>query len=435
MLEKLKTNVNLIKRKNKESNQEPKKEFLNENDIYIDKEDDLTVLTNEIEETKEKPKQKVNLNMDIKDVLKSLTARKKKTVTKVVKKNRVSIDIGSSSIKIVEGMYDGKFVNIKNIVIIPTPDNSYQDGNFTDFASLNNAINNALVDNNIDTKDIIYTIESQSIITREVKLPSVTEKDIKQMMQFQVEEYFPVNLEEYIMQSKIVDETNTNEKKESTLSVSIVPKIMCEEYLKLTRSLMLKPIALDMNDNSIYKLLSESMKLGEEIEDLYNKTIAILDIGYDHKNIVIMEKGIFKLRRLVEGGGGVIDQRIADALDITEAEAEKMKLEMWSVLSENDTEPEFEEMKQIIQTSLSELSGEIERIFRYNTGRTAGHQIQQIYIYGGTSNMIDIDKYIETTFNIPTLKLNQLNNIKLNTKLEDANIMECANAIGAIIRM
>lgn len=424
MLEKLK---NLQKDKTSKQDQ-----FNGQSDTISDKYSELSIT--------EKPKKKLNLdlNMDIKDVVKLVSERTRKTKsrpTKTIKKNRVSIDIGSKSIKIVEGMYDGKFVNIKNIVIIPTPEKSYQDGNFTDFASLNNAINDALVDNNIDTKDIIYTIESQSIITREVKLPSVNEKDIKQMMEFQVEEYFPVNLEEYIMQSKVVDEVDTDTKKESTLSVSIVPKIMCEEYLKLTRSLMLKPVALDMNDNSIYKLLSESMKLGDEIEDLYNKTIAILDIGYDHTNVIIMEKGIFKFSRLVEGAGRVIDQRVADALEITEAEAEKMKLEMWSVLSDNDTEPEFEHMKQIIQNSLSELSGEIERIFRYNTGRTTGNQIHQIYIYGDTSKMIDIDKFLERTLNIPTIKLEQLNNIKMIKNTMDLDVMKYANAIGAIIRM
>lgn len=413
MLEKLRTKTNLKK--------------------GTDKQDDLSGVDNDIEKFTEKPKSKVNLNMDIKDILKLASNRKKKKGIKVVKKNRVSIDVGSRSIKIVEAMYDGKFVNIKNMVIIPTPEKSYQDGEFTDFAAISNVINKALVDNNIDTKDIIYTMESKSIITREVTLPSVIEKDIKQMMQFQVEEYFPVNLSEYIMQSKIVDEIDTAEKKESTLSVSIVPKSICDEYLKLTRSLMLRPIALDMNDNSVYKLVSESMKLGEELEDLSDKSIAILDIGHEHTNIVIMEKGVFKFSRLVEGAGRVIDERIASALEIPETEAEQMKSNMASILSDSDSE--VDNIKQIIQGALSELLAEIERIFRYNTGRTSGHQIEQIYIYGATSKMIDIDKYIERNFNISTLKLDRLNNIKLNAKLEDANIMDCANAIGAIIRM
>lgn len=381
----------------------------------------------ELEETKPK--------MSLKEKLKQKPTKSKKAKrTRVIKRDRVSIDIGSKYIKIVEGMYDGKIISIKNLATIPTPENSYLDGDITDFSALKSTLYSVINQVGITSKEAIYTMESKSIISREVELPSVNEKDIKQMMEYQVEEYFPVNLDEYVMQSKVVEEIDTEEKKESKISVSILPKTMCEEYLNLTESLNLKPIALDMNDNSIYKLLSESFKVSGKGEDVNNKTIAALDIGYNVTNIIIIENGIFRFSRLVEVGGKDINKSIEEHLDIPENEVERIKLNIGSVLTE-DSSVELDSIKTTIQDALSELCDEIERIFRYHTSRSSGNKIDEIYIYGATSRMIDIEKFIEGNLNISTYKIDNLTNVRLAKKLRDAEIIQYANAIGAIMRM
>ena len=390
----------------------------------------------ENELVEEKPK------ISFKEKLKQKPQRsKKRKKSKIIKRDRISIDIGSKYIKIVEGMYDGKVVSVKNLITVPTPENSYLDGDITDFAALRMALDDAIARAGIASKEVIYTMESKSIISREVELPSVIEKDIKQMMEYQVEEYFPVNLNEYVMQSKVVEEIDTDEKKESKISVSILPKVMCEEYLRLTDSLELKPIALDMNDNSIYKLLSESFNSTGNEEGLKNKTIATLDIGHNITNISVIEDGKFRFSRLIEVGGRDINRNIEQRLNIPEDEVERIKLNIGSILSE-DVDPEeeqdntqLESIKSVIQGSLSELCQEVERIFRYHTGRSSGNQINEIYIYGATSRMIDIEKYIENVLNIPTYKISNLDNVRLVKKYRDMDITQYANAIGAIIRM
>lgn len=388
------------------------------------------------EPLEEKPK------MSFKEKLKQKPQRtKKRKKAKIVKRDRISIDIGSKYIKIVEGMYDGKVVSVKNLITVPTPENSYLDGDITDFVALRSALGDAIGRSGMTSKEVIYTMESKSIISREVELPSVVEKDIKQMMEYQVEEYFPVNLDEYVMQSKVVEEIDTADKKESKISVSILPKAMCEEYLRLTDSLELKPIALDMNDNSIYKLLSESFNSTGNEDGLRDKTIATLDIGHNITNISIIEDGKFRFSRLIEVGGRDINRNIEQRLNIPEDEVERIKLNIGSVLSDNMNSQEGQEntqldsIKSVIQGSLSDLCQEVERIFRYHTGRSSGNQINEIYIYGATSRMIDIEKYIEDVLHIPTYKISHLDNVRLVKKYRDVDITQYANAIGAIIRM
>lgn len=412
-------------------------------DLQVDSLDTLDREDEDSEEiTQEDIKKEKKPKISIVDRLKNRPKKsKRKRKAKIVKKDRISVDIGSKCIKVVEGMYDGKAVSIKNLATIPTPKDSYLDGDITDSEALEDAISTLINRSGMASKEIIYTMESKSIISREVEFPSVNDKDIQQMMDYQVEEYFPVNLDEYVMQSRVVDETDTEEKKESKLSVSILPKVMCEDYLDLTKSLSLKPIALDLNDNSIYKLLSECFIVTGNEKYLDKKTIAILDIGHNVTNIIIMDDGVFRFSRLIEIGGRDISRNIEQSLDIPGDEVERIKVNIGSVLGNSEdteieeTSDQLKSIRDVMQESLSELCLEAERIFRYHTGRSSSSQVNEIYIYGATSRMIDIDKFIEDTLNIPTYKIDTLENVKLVKKHRGAEIMQYANAIGAIMRM
>lgn len=426
-----------IKKKEEDLYEEPLYEETIYEGLQVDRQDEDSK-----EITQEDIKQEKKAKISIIDRLKNRPKKpKRKRRVKIVKKDRISVDIGSKFIKIVEGMYDGKAVSIKNLATTPTPKDSYLDGDITDIESLETAISTLIHRSGMTSKEVIYTTESKSVISREVEFPSVDDKDIKQMMDYQVEEYFPVNLDEYVMQSKLVEEIDTEERKESKLSVSILPKVMCEDYLALTRSLSLKPIALDLNDNSIYKLLSECFIVTDNEKYLDNKTLAILDIGHNVTNITIIDDGVFRFSRLIEVGGRDISRNIEQSLDIPGDEVERIKVNIGSVLGNNkDTETDeasnqLRSIRGVIQESLSELCLEAERIFRYHTGRSSSSQINEIYIYGASSRMIDIDKFIENTLNIPTYKIDTLENVKLAKQHRGAEIMQYANAIGAIMRM
>lgn len=397
-----------------------------------------------VEEPIEKPKKQ-----SLKERLKAGRNKQKKKKQKIVKKNRVAIDIGTKNIKIVEALYDGKSVTIKNLNTVPTPPDCYNDGQIQDINSLRNAINSAIISGDIESKEVIYTIESKSIITRDIELPSVVDKDIKNMLDFEIGEYFPVNLEEYVVQSKIVDQIDTEQEKKSIVAVSILPKKIAEEYIALTESLGLKPVALDKNDNSIYKLLNDSF-INNDDSEYTNSTVAIVDIGFTSTNIIIIENGIFRFSRIVDSAGRDIDMNIANSYNLSLEESEQRKLNLKNITQmempiQNLGVPEIEVaatsleasenmIKEVVAGALTDICKNIEIVFRYYTSRGSQNTIDYIYIYGATSKMEGIDRYIENTFNTRTFKINRLTNVRLGRKQRDADISLYANAIGAIIR-
>lgn len=89
----------------------------------------------------------------------------------------VSIDIGTKSIKIVEGVSDKKNLTVKRAVTISTPIDSIQEGYIKDFESVRNVLKQTLTANGIRSKNAVFNINTSSLITRTVELPILKKHD------------------------------------------------------------------------------------------------------------------------------------------------------------------------------------------------------------------------------------------------------------------
>lgn len=346
-------------------------------------------------------------------------------------KSSICIDIGIKTIKIVEGYFNGSLVIVKNMLEVDTPPNCYSDGEILDLDLLSNAIYTALDNEEIKSTDTIFTISSNSILNRTIQLPSIKDEDVESMLEFEVEQHFPVNLDDYIIQHQIVEKIETDPQR-SIILVSALPKSIVEKYLSLAKSLDLNPLVLDMNANSISKLIYEEARMKRKLDELKEKAVAILDIGFNDTNIIILERGSLKFNRLIDFGSKEIDLGIANAFNLSIEEAEIKKIEIQDI-EDNEESLSINLMKDIIQATLENLYVEIERIFKFYTTRSIGNEIQSIYLYGATSNTKGLKEYMQEGFGMPSFDLKDLKVVEDKTN-GNTNVIQYANAIGALIR-
>lgn len=345
-------------------------------------------------------------------------------------KNILSIDIGSYDIKMVVGKYTNNTVIINDAVSLRTPPNTIQDGQIIDMLKLKDSINNVLKEQKFKVKKVIFTLESTSIITRELILPYVKAQSFEQMLEYEIQQQFPMALGEYVIQYKKLEDIHEGDVKKIRILTAVFPKMIVENYLELAKQLNLRPFALDSHSNSISKLFDINTKINEEITHLAKdktyrdpKTIAIIDLGYENININIIDNGIPRFSRLLKIDGKDIDINIANTfnLSLDKAEEEKKK-------NKNEI------LKDIIETSVDGWLEEMQRIFKFYTSRKPGNKIDKIYILGGHANLIGISQYIDEYFNISVEQIEKISNIKIGNSKINFDIKLYLNATGAIIR-
>ncbi len=356
----------------------------------------------------------------------------KKHISNLLRKNIVVIDIGAYSIKIVEGSYNINTVQINKAVTITTPSDAFYDGEITDKEKIRETISEILKKENIKTKNVTFTLESTDAISREIVLPWAKPQDLEQIIGFEAEQYLPIKMDDYILQHKIIGEFEEEGVKRVSVLVVALPKSISENYLDLGKNMDLNPYYLDVHSNAVHKLLS-SKTIVNGSYPLEDQTIAAIDLGHQFINVIIINRGQFEFSRLLNNGGKDIDINIANLfnLSLEEAEIKKKGIKNINYDIKQDT-PAM--LVDIVKKIIIDWLEEIQRIFMYYTSRNTSNIIDSICIYGGSSNIEGISTYIQKFFNMPTFKVNSLNNVKFNNNLEEASISGYVNAIGAIIR-
>ena len=170
----------------------------------------------------------------------------------------LSITINNEYIKICEMTKIGKLITVHKAVTVPTPERSYSDGLIKDRGTLAKTIKVALDDNRIMTTNVVFSLASTKIVTKEVIIPNVKNNKIADIIKTNATEYFPVNIEEYIIQYSILEHL-VNDENKIKMQVMAAPSEMIEAYYDLSSSLGFTIKSIDYVGNSTYQALKRQI--------------------------------------------------------------------------------------------------------------------------------------------------------------------------------
>lgn len=367
--------------------------------------------------------------MDLKDIG-SLFSNKK--ITKILNtkiegpKNIVSFDFGSKAIKIVTGKYSNGKLAITKCLDIPTPPDAILDGNIADKKQLSDIIQFTLKEEGIRAKDAIITINSSSIINREIVIPKVEKDEIPTVIRYEIQQYLPINLNDYILQYIVLDEIIDDNGEKLKVNVISVPNKIAKDYYDLIEEIGLNPYVLDVTYNSIRKI-NNYLIMNQEKEE--KGTVAFVDMGATSINVTIFKNGKLEFTRIIKSGGDNIDYALSVENNMSIKSTESLKIKEADLYSDT-------KVNKVVKKSVDEMLDDLERIFKFYNNKSVGNEINKIYIYGGTSNLLAIEKYMSERLNINVEKLSILDNVEFkNKELTEQTLEQYLNAIGAIIRI
>ena len=358
--------------------------------------------------------------------IKGLLNGKKSNKVKAEKpRDVVAFDIGTNTIKIVEGKFSRNKLQIYRMLDVQTPEGAVEDGKIVNERELTETLKACMLRNNIRIKDGVCTTNSSSIISRDVVIPVVEYDEMETVIRYEIEQFLPIKLEDYIIQYIVLDKIADNEGPKLKVSVVAYPIVVAKSYFDLLTSLDLNPYVLDVNYNALNKISSYSRLTMEG-------TVAFVDMGAASINISIFKKGKLDFTRIIKYGGENIDYALSTKLDMSIKSTESEKIEKGSLvrISNDDI------INTTIQESVDEMLGEIERILQFYNNQSMGREIKKILLYGGTASLEGLDEYVEKKLGIKTEKVNNLQGVDfVGRRKKTDSIGRYLNAIGAIIRL
>ncbi|MBR4514944.1 MAG: pilus assembly protein PilM [Lachnospiraceae bacterium] len=310
----------------------------------------------------------------------------------------LSIDITNESITIIEITASAKKQTlIHNVLIFETPEDSFEDGNIKDAGAIAQAIRQQLTSRGINNKNAIFTLSSTKIVNREVLIPFVKENKIRGIINANSSEYFPVNIEDYVVSHSIL-ETVTDDEGNKQLRILAVaaPRHMVGAYYDLASMAGLTVVDMDYIGNAMLQLI--------KTQTTANSTTMVIQLGSESSVLNIVQGDNLLLQRTVPYGTNSVVNVVMDdkGVDATTA--------MTLLQNERIITVDFDDNEAT--GAFRYLINNIGRVMDFYASRNPDKPIEDVFLTGDGALIKGIDGLFKIQLNVQTRIMDNLYNIK-----------------------
>ena len=213
----------------------------------------------------------------------------------------VSIEITDESTKVCEVSYNKKTPIVYQSLMFMNPNRAIEDSFIIEKKNYISELKLQLKNAGIKTKEVVFVLASNKILSREVTIPEMKEKLIPEYIEGEKNEYFPMEIKDHKLSYCIIDQNK--DKKEIRIMVYAAPSNLIMNYLAVAKEADLKVVALDYYGNSEYQWLHNNIGSGIEF---------YLEINEYNTMLTILDKGKFALQRNMNFGAMSLVQALID---------------------------------------------------------------------------------------------------------------------------
>jgi type IV pilus assembly protein PilM len=298
----------------------------------------------------------------------------------------IGVDIGTSSIKIVELANQRGTPRLVTYGYIEGLEEIKEIGSEKVQKKVSDIIKKICEKSKVQSKKVIGVLPNYSAFHSIVSIPAGLKKDdFVLAIKAAAKKVISLPLEEVYLDWKLLEEpsTKTSDGKEGNIKVLIIaaPKGLVKGYIEIFKNSGLNLINLETEGFALIRSL-----IGEDKSD-----IMILDIGFSTTEITISCKGMPLFTRGINIGGDNFTKIIGNSLGLDYFAAEKLKKDVG--MSKGKEYPE------IASRLIGPIINEINFSFREFSMENEGAQIDKIVLTGGGARMKGLDSYLEENLN------------------------------------
>lgn len=324
------------------------------------------------------------------------------------------VDLGTTSIKVVNLASDGENIILKNYVSLEmekkvNPDGTVSKKNLQSLSpeiieSMKTIIQSAGIANH----KVAMSIPTSSTFSSIITLPKMDEDALEEAVNYEARRYIPIPIEEVVFgwsvvsgnrkkdekgekrdvspadKNKFVIQNPTSEDTNRILLIAI-PKETSTKYLKIANSFNLDLVALE----------TESFSLARSLVGKRKGVFIIIDIGYKMTSVTVVEDGLMvESHNIASVGGEELTKVVSNSFGVNEQRAEIMKKEIGLNSSSE------QKIGEIIIPILSILVSEVKKNEEIYT-RLSNRPVDGIILTGGSSALPGLPKYFEKELALP----------------------------------
>ena len=333
------------------------------------------------------------------------------------KKDVIGLDIGCSSIKLVELKQDKNGFKLQNLALSPLPSEAIVDGALMDSVTIIDTIRDLITSSRTKTRDVVTSVSGHSVIVKKISLPFMTEAELEESIQWEAERYIPFDINDVNIDFQIFGSTPENPEVMDVVLVA-AKKDIINDYVSVIMESGLNPVIIDIDSFALENMLGINYDIERE------EVIAIANVGASITNMTIIKNNISAFTRDIFKGGNQVTEEIQRQLHVDHEEAEKIKVGTKVDLASQPI------IQNVLKTASESLTIEIGNSLDFFQSTTTYEKISKIYLSGGGSKIKDFDTLLQQQIGVPVEVANPFKKIDYSGKNFD---MEYLREIGPIM--
>lgn len=351
------------------------------------------------------------------------------------KRRYTAIDIGSYKISVADIKEVGNNkLKILDIAQREVPYETVVNGIIKDPSVIANRMQEIFTETGIKPGYILSTVSNDSLIVRNVTLPRMSEKELANVIRWEIEDYIPFSAEYARLDYKILNKTE----EEMDLLLIAVKEDVIQSFEEPFNILNLKPNVINIQPMSLLSIIEYQGKL--------NIPAAVLEIGAAGSRIVIGDKDNVYLSRSFSTGGYEFTESIIETMGFNYEKAEQRKKETGLQIDIGSQKGEDDDLEPIdiedfgssgssgtMSPLAYNIADELNRSLDFFARKKSGEGVENIYITGGGSKLRGLKKLLESEINHKIEKINPFDNILTEFEIVKENIPHYSVVIGLAV--
>jgi len=343
------------------------------------------------------------------------------------RKSVAGLDIGSSSIKMVE--LDGKLnsLNLVSLGFENLPVDTIIDGQIMELNTVSDVIQSVCTNHQVNATNVVTGVSGHSVILKNIVLPPMSREELEESIDWHAEEHIPYDLADVSLDYQV-----TAENEESTNVLIAACKRERIDNIKQAIQLAGKtPVIIDVDTFALQNCYEVNYNPSDD------EVVTLLNIGASTMNVNIVKGTRSLFTRDITVGGSQFTDVLQRSLGLNFQQAEAVKrgvIDAVEGVEEKSIEPLMNNVTEIVAM-------EIQKTFDFYRATTEDNEtiVQKILISGGGSKLNGLAQELSQRLELPVEVLDPFRSINVDPSRFDPDYLseivpEMAVAVGLAVR-
>ena len=236
-------------------------------------------------------------------------------------RTRIGVDVGSTAVRVAE-VAAGEIPVIVRAAQVPLPPGVVEAGEVRQPEVVAEALRELWSKAGVKSKQVHLGVGNQRVVVRELALPWLPEKELRDTLGFQVQEFIPMASDEAVLDFDPLGEMDQGGRRMVRILLVAAHKPMVNALVEAALAAKLDPQGIDLTPFAVIRAVGA----GDDGLDLDSSgDEAIVDIGAQVTSICVHDRGVSRFVRMLPSGGRDITLALASGLGVDDEMAERLK--------------------------------------------------------------------------------------------------------------